>query len=200
MRNRITDNVSIPTDGNIVSLQKFQTFLHQEELQLRISGDSLVIAPMKFLGPFRLGVVHSLTFHNSTIETFPHSQSSTQSGASLLAFERFLTLLPSAFDRFLTSAVLEQSPVAIISVMGGPLSVIQHNGKQKEVIFAAAFCRTDARHTKAVCQDGTIHNQGQEVAFHELTYDGRTWKLQTTSGKKRMASAWTDLFPDSFRP
>ena len=200
MRNRKTDDVSLPADGSIVSLQKFQTFLHQEEMQLRISGDSLVIAPMKFVGPFHLGIVYSLTVHNSTIETFPHSRSSTESATSSLTFDRFLTLLPSAFERFLTSAVLEQSPVAIVYVVGGPLTVVQHNGERKEVIFTATSCHTDVRHTKAVCQDGTIGNLGQTVAFRELSYDGRMWKLHTISGKKRMVTAWADLFSNSSRP
>src|SRR5262249_13612259 len=101
-RNWKTEIVSLPTDGSLVSVQNFKTFLQQENMQMRISGDALVIAPIKLLGPFRLGLVHSLTIHNGTIETFPHPQSQDRLGMPPATFDRFFTSLPLALDRLVT--------------------------------------------------------------------------------------------------
>lgn len=194
--NQRTDPVSLPTDGSLMSIQRFTTVLQQEEMRLRISGDVLTIAPLKLIGPFRLGLVHTLTVHNGTIETFPDEQSQSQSGTSstMMRLDRFLASLPSTLDRFVASAVLEQSPMTIAQVTGAPFTLIQHHGDRDEVIFTATSCRTTMRNTKAVCQDGTIGSQGQTVSFRELSYDGRTWKLQATSGEKREVATWAELF------
>ncbi len=186
--------ISLQADGNVMSLRRFNTVFQQNSVQLRIAGDSLVIAPLRLVGPFRLGIMHSLTVRNVTFETFVHQTSRLQSTMPVPTLARVLETLPSFLDRFLAAVVPEQAHVALAHAVGGPLTVIQHEEDRATVVFTATTCRTGMGSVKVVCQEGMIHAQEQTVSFRELSYDGRNWQLLTLSGQKRAAPAWEGLF------
>src|SRR5262249_8826747 len=82
--------VSLQVGGNVMSLRGFHTVFQQDNVQLHIAGDSLVIAPLKLVGPFRLGILHSLTVRNVTLETFIHQTSQMQSAMPVPTLARML--------------------------------------------------------------------------------------------------------------
>ncbi len=92
--------------GNaILSIQEFHTLLYDSGLRLRVSGDSLTVSPLKLLGPFRLGIAHSLTASAVTVETFPDTSLRSQSNLHPPSFDRFLVSLKPSFNRFLASLI-----------------------------------------------------------------------------------------------
>ena len=58
-----------PKPGVSVSLQEFRTTFHADgRPQLHVSGDSLRISKTRFIGPFRLGFMHTLKGRNIAVE------------------------------------------------------------------------------------------------------------------------------------
>ena len=58
-----------PKPGTSVSLQEFRTTFHADgRPQLHVSGDSLRIFKTRFIGPFRLGFMHTLKGRNIAVE------------------------------------------------------------------------------------------------------------------------------------
>ena len=58
-----------PKPGASVSLQEFRTTFHADgRPQLHISGDSLRVSKTRFIGPFRIGFVHTLKGRNIAVE------------------------------------------------------------------------------------------------------------------------------------
>jgi hypothetical protein len=188
--------VALQADGNVMSLRGFHAVLHQKNVELHIAGDSLVIAPLKLVGPFRLGILHSLTVRKVTFETFVPRTSRLQSAMPEATLARVLETLPSFLDRFLAAVVPEQVPVALAHATGGPLTVIRHEDGRTTVVFTATMCRSGIGSMKVVCQEGKIHAQEQTAAFRELSFGDRGWQLLTLSGQKRTAPTWEGLFLD----
>lgn len=58
-----------PKTGASLSLQEFRTTFHADgRPQLHVSGDSLRVSKTRFIGPFRLGFMHTLTGRNIAVE------------------------------------------------------------------------------------------------------------------------------------
>jgi len=183
--------------GNaILSIQEFHTLLYDSGLRLRVSGDSLTVSPLKLLGPFRLGIAHSLTASAVTVETFPDTSLRSQSNLHPPSFDRFLVSLKPSFNRFLASLIPGEVSIVIAHAECGPLRIVQHQGDQQTVIFAAATCHTSLRSAKVLCKDGVIRTSGNDVPFHELLYDGRNWKLRTPLGQREVVEVG-DFSPSS---
>ena len=63
------DSTLSPKPGVSVSLQEFRTTFHADgRPQLHISGDSLRVFKTRFIGPFRLGFMHTLKGRNIAVE------------------------------------------------------------------------------------------------------------------------------------
>jgi len=194
-RVRREDPLLSRTGGTLFSIQGFRTFLYDEGPQLSVSGGSLTVSHMKFLGPFRLGVAHSLTARDVIVETFHDLDPRSQSRAHPPSLNRFLASLTPSFNRLLASLMPQQAGIAIAHAECGPLQVIQHEGDRALTIFTAAICRTSLRSTTVVCKDGMIHARGHDVPFRELSSDGRSWSLRTTRGKRQVVDELADLYP-----
>ena len=67
--NQREDPTLSPKPGASMSLQEFRTTFHADgRPQLHISGDSLRVSKTRFLGPFRLGFMHTLKGRNIAVE------------------------------------------------------------------------------------------------------------------------------------
>jgi len=192
VRERKGDVFLAQETGALLSLRDFHTFLHEDGLRLRVSGDSLSVSPLKLLGPFRLGVAHSLTARAVTIETFPDANPRPRSQSQAPSFGRLLASLKPSFNRFLASLLPGQAAVVIVQAECGPLKIVQREGDQLTAIFAATSCQIKSGSTKVICKDGILRVRGGDIPFHELSYDGQTWKVRTALGRREIVDA--DLF------
>ena len=165
------------------TIRGFQTFVYNDDgLQLRFSGDFVVVSHAKLLGPFRLGFAYSLSGRDITVEVFHGAEIDLEPKAHTSLFNRVLASLKPSFNRVLASLMPGQDGVVIAHAQFRPFRVIQHQGSQAIVIFEAAVCRTKPGLTKAVCKDGKILVGGSDVPFREWSYDGQNSTLRTISG------------------
>src|SRR5262249_49726069 len=95
---RKTVQVSAPRGTSLLSLRDFHTVLSAGSQQLRISGNSLTISPLKLLGPFRLGVLHSMSARAVTVEIFSDTTAPSQPQGQSQSFGRLLTSLKPSLD------------------------------------------------------------------------------------------------------
>ncbi len=92
--------------GASLSLQEFQTTFHTNgRPQFHVSGDSFRVSNTRFIGPFRLGFMHSLKGRNIAIEIFDVTE-----------FEKTQQADASAFSpQHILSRLVPQQTLGVIS-------------------------------------------------------------------------------------
>ncbi len=162
--------LSAPLPGPPLAMHGFHTAMYDgDRLAIRVSGDSLEVQNTKLFGPFSLGFAHSLVARNVTVEVFADRESGAEAGGNALSLDRVGALLAH-----------EQPGVRLSHAEIGPLKVIEHSADGRTtVLLEADSCLASLWGDTFTCQQGTLRTDRTAVPFRELSYDGRSHRLQT---------------------
>ena len=174
-----------PKPGTSVSLQEFRTTFHADgRPQLHISGDSLRVSKTRFIGPLRLGFMHTLKGRNIAVEI-----------VDMAEFEEARHADASAFSpQHILSRLAPQQTLGVISrIELQPVSLRLNRDGQFFLSLSADRARVKLGNSKVKLRGHVIlrSHTGERLSAKEMHWDQQN-RLLEVEGAYVLAGPYTE--------
>ncbi len=161
-----------PKRGAIASLQEFRTtLLANGRPQLHVSGDSLRVSKTRFIGPFRLGFMHTLKGRNIAVEIVDVAEFEAARHADASAFS----------PQHLLSRLAPQQTLGVISRIDlQPVSLQLNRDEQFFLSLSADRARVKLGSSKVQLRGHVIlrSHTGEQLRTEKMHWDQQNKVLE----------------------